>query len=123
MIGFLSPTAEFHKCPSWSHTHTARKLCEQFNIPFDNCIDAEKQLLARGWVVFTARSAYYDYYKEIETPILTDKVIDFLRSNIGTYNNQDQENAVKDILESRTLFGRCRAKALARGADDGREPN
>lgn len=106
-IGFLSPHAEFFPCSSWGHMEKAARLCDERDIFYVGILDAEKQLLDRGWVIFNARGAYCGYYHD-----LSEKVLNYLKDNIGNYNNNDQEKDVQDMLERFTVFGHLRAEIL-----------
>lgn len=113
MIGILTSDGVFHKCNSFCHMEKAAELCDSIGIQYNGILDAETQLLDRGAVIFTARNAYCSYY--ISDKSLSDKVVDFLKNNIGNYNNSDQEEAVKAMLDNNDYMTKWKGKFIRDG--------
>lgn len=49
--GWLSPSGELWKCKYYEHIATAEKICEKFNIPYNNYSywGQDEALLSLGW--------------------------------------------------------------------------
>jgi len=106
IIGFLAPDGKFTGCQSWEHMYKAPIICEKvFQKKMDSGYQAEQYLLKQGYVIFRARDAYMNHYKnhgkdDFRCQYLTDKQLEFinLHNAQADWNNSDQAESINDMV-------------------------
>ena len=100
LCGFLAPNGTYTECPSWSHLSTAIDICNNiYEKDFYSGIEAEDFLFNHGFVEFNARSASKRYIVDKKILLLSDEQKDFLVKNLENANNQEQKDAIMEILD------------------------
>lgn len=113
IIGFLSPKGEFIKCHSWGHGELAKVLCKKlgYDDPYLNAIDAERNLLDKGYIIFRRNDAYTNHFvskenggnagDKILVNLLTDAQLAFIErhNKSADWNNEQQAECIESILD------------------------
>ena len=100
LCGFLAPNGTYTECPSWSHLSTAIDICNNvFKKDFYSGIEAEDFLFNNGYIEFNARGASKRYIVDKKILLLSDEQKDFLVKNLENTNNQEQKDAIMEILD------------------------
>lgn len=100
LCGFLAPDGTFTECPSFAHMSTAQDITEKvYNREFYFGLQAEDFLYEQGYVGFYARSANHNWIVNDKICLLTDAQIDFIINNMSKAFNDEQAEAIKELLE------------------------
>ena len=102
LCGYLLQDATYIECGSYEHLETAKEIAHKYyNETIKSGIKAEDFLYEKGVVGFFSRNAGHRFISEEKGNILllTKEQLDFIINNLDNANNDEQKNAIKEILD------------------------